>query len=159
MKKIGENLKFTATDFALLFLRLMLAIVIFPHGAQKLLGWFGGFGFAGTMQYFTQTRGFSWLVGFLVILIEFFGPLALFFGVAVRIWSAAVGVVMLGVILTTFRTYFFMDWFGVHKSEGFEFFLLAIGMSLTLTLAGAGKISVDSLLSIPQFRRPVQPRS
>lgn len=133
-------------DYALLFLRLLLGVVLFPHGAQKLLGWFGGFGFAGTMHYFTETRGFSWPIGFLVILIEFFGPLALFLGIATRFWSAAIAFVMAGIILTTFRAYFFMDWFGVQKSEGSEYFLLAIGMSVALAIAGPGRLSLDAWL-------------
>lgn len=137
----------TNKDYALLFLRVMLAIVIFPHGAQKLLGWFGGYGFTGTMNYFTQTREMPWLVGFLVILIEFFVPLALLSGLATRFCGAALTCVMAGIILTTFRTYFFMDWFGSQHSEGYEFFLLTIGMSMALVLAGPGRISLDSWLS------------
>jgi len=137
----------TNKDYALLFLRIMLAIVIFPHGAQKLLGWFGGYGFGGTMQYFTTTREMPWLVGFLVILIEFFVPLALLSGLATHFCSAALAVVMAAIILTTFRTYFFMDWFGNQHTEGAEYFLLTIGMSVTLVLAGPGRISLDARLA------------
>ncbi|HVG16211.1 MAG TPA: DoxX family protein [Chitinophagaceae bacterium] len=136
----------TNRSTAPLFLRLFLALVLFPHGAQKLLGWFGGFGFEGTMRYFTDTVGLPWAVGFLVILIEFFGPLALVAGVAVRFWSLAIGGVMTGVILTTFTDYFFMNWFGNQKTEGMEFFLLTIGMSLSLVYSGAGRFSIDSQL-------------
>src|ERR1700745_3118514 len=101
--------KLTAThnDVATTVLRLVLGVIFFPHGAQKLLGWFGGYGFTGTMNYFTQTREMPWLVGFLVILIEFFVPLALLSGLATRFCSAALACVMAGIILTTFRTYFF----------------------------------------------------
>lgn len=48
-------------------LRLMLATVMFPHGAQKLLGWFGGHGFEGTLGFFTQQMGLPWLVAFLEV--------------------------------------------------------------------------------------------
>jgi len=137
----------TNKDYALLFIRLILAIVIFPHGAQKLLGWFGGYGFSGTMNYFTRTREMPWLIGFLVILIEFFAPLALLSGLATRFCSAALACVMAGIIFTTFSNYFFMDWFGNHKTEGYEFFLLAIGMSVALVLAGPGRLSLDARLS------------
>ena len=82
--------------FAPLALRIFLSLVLFPHGAQKLLGWFGGFGFEGSMQYFTKTVGLPWIIGFLVIIIEFFGPLALLLGFATRLWSAAIAVVMTG---------------------------------------------------------------
>ncbi|MBS1604540.1 MAG: DoxX family protein [Bacteroidetes bacterium] len=137
----------TNNDYALFFLRLALAVVIFPHGAQKLLGWFGGYGFTGTMIYFTQTREMPWLVGILVILIEFFVPLALLAGLATRFCSAALAGVMTGIILTTFRTHFFMDWFGTQHTEGYEYFLLTIGMSVALVLAGPGRLSLDARLS------------
>ena len=146
MKRILFN---TNDSVVPLFLRLFLAFVLFPHGAQKLLGWFGGFGFEGTMQYFTGMRGMPWIVGFVVILIEFFGPIALVLGFAVRFWSLAIAVVMTGIILTTFTEYFFMNWFGEHKTEGMEFFLLTIGMSLALIFSGGGKFSVDHRLTAP----------
>ncbi|MHA4809408.1 DoxX family protein [Flavitalea flava] len=143
MKKIIFQ---TNDQYAPLVLRLLLGLVLFPHGAQKLLGWFGGFGFSGTMDYFTQTRHMPWIVGFLVILIEFFGPLALILGWATRIWSAAIAIVMAGIILSTFHEYFFMDWFGNHKIEGAEFFLLTIGMAGSLIISGSGRYSLDAIL-------------
>ena len=143
-----KHLLFKTDDsVAPLFLRLFLAFVLFPHGAQKLFGWFGGYGFEGTMQYFTATVRLPWIVGFLVILIEVFGPLALALGFAVRFWSLAIAGVMTGIILTTFTDYFFMNWFGNQKTEGMEFFLLTIGMSLALVYSGAGRFSIDTLLA------------
>ncbi len=137
----------TTDSIAPVFLRLFTAIVIFPHGAQKLLGWFGGFGFEGSMNYFTGTVDLPWVVGFAVIIIEFFGSLFLLLGFATRFWSLAVASVMTGVILTNFTSYFFMNWFGNQKTEGMEFFLLAIGMSLSLLVSGAGRFSIDALIS------------
>ena len=134
------------------FLRLFLAIVLFPHGAQKLLGWFGGFGFTGSMQYFTETVGLPWVVGFVVILIEFVGPVALLLGFAVRFWSLAIASVMTGVILTHFTAYFFMNWFGTQPTEGMEFFLLAIGMATSLVYSGAGRFSIDAWLMKTKLR-------
>jgi putative oxidoreductase len=134
----------TNDSIAPLFLRIFLALVLFPHGAQKLFGWFGGYGFAGTMDYFKNTRGFPRIIGFLVIVIEFFGPIALLMGAATKLWSFAICIVMTGIILTTFTQYFFMNWFGVQKTEGAEYFLLAIGMSLSLIISGAGRYSVDA---------------
>jgi putative oxidoreductase len=142
-----KKLIFTTRETgAPLFVRIFLGLVLFPHGAQKLLGWFGGFGLEGTMDYFTGTVGLPWLVGFLVIIVEFFGSLALILGFAVRLWSIAMAVVMTGVIITHFSTYFFMDWFGIQKTEGMEFFLLAIGMAISLVYSGAGAWSIDALL-------------
>ncbi|GAO43979.1 DoxX family protein [Flavihumibacter petaseus] len=135
----------TDASLAPLILRIFLALVIFAHGAQKLPGWFGGFGFEGTMKWFTETAGLPWVIGFAVILIEFFGPLALIAGFAVRFWSLAIAIVMTGVIFTNFTDYFFMNWFGNQAAEGMEFFLLAIGMSLSLIITGAGRFSVDFL--------------
>ena len=134
----------TNDSIAPLFVRIFLALVLFPHGAQKLFGWFGGYGFAWAMDYFSNTRGIPGIIGFLVIMIEFFGPIALLMGAATKLWSFAICIVMTGIILTTFTQYFFMNWFGVQKTEGAEFFLLAIGMSLSLIISGAGRYSVDA---------------
>lgn len=142
-----KNLLFkTDRSTSPVLVRLFLAAVIFPHGAQKLLGWFNGYGFEGTMNYFTVTEGLPWLVGFVVIIVEFFGPLALLFGFAVRFWSLANAVVMTGIIITNFNQHFFMNWDGTQKTEGFEFFLLTIGMSVALVISGAGKYSIDAWL-------------
>ena len=144
MKKLVFN---TSNSVAPLALRLLLGLVLFPHGAQKLLGWFDGYGFTGTMTFFTDTVGLSWFIGFLVIIIEFFGPIALILGAATRLWSIAILTIMAGIIFTTFSDHFFMDWYGTQKTEGFEFFLLAIGMSASLIISGAGKFSIDALIS------------
>ena len=140
----------TSNGIAPLVVRLFLGLVLFPHGAQKLLGWFNGFGFAGSMTYFTDTVGLPWIVGFLVILIEFFGPIALVIGVATRLWSISILIVMAGIIITNFTDHFFMNWYGTQKTEGAEFFLLAIGMAGSLIISGAGKYSIDRLLSRDQ---------
>jgi putative oxidoreductase len=130
-----------------IFVRLLLAIVLFAHGAQKLLGWYGGFGFDGTMSYFTETVGLPWIIGFIVIIIEFFGPIFLVLGLATRIWSFGILIVMAGIIITSFNKYFFMNWSNTQPEEGYEFFLLAIGMSMSLVVSGSGNWSVDRILS------------
>ena len=149
MKKIIHN---TGSNYAPLVLRVLLSLVLFPHGAQKLLGWFGGFGFEGSMNYFTQSVGLPWIVGFMVIMIEFFGPIFLLAGFGTMLWSLGILAVMTGIIVTTFNDYFFMNWFGSQKAEGYEFFLLAIGMSLSLLISGAGKFSIDAVLSKPRSK-------
>lgn len=133
----------TGKDYAPLLLRIVLAIVIFPHGAQKLLGWFGGYGFEGTMEYFTETAKLPWLLGLLVILIEFFAPILLALGIATRIWAAATGIVMLGIIITAHHDYFFMNWFGSQPAEGMEYFILALGICAALVISGGGIHSMD----------------
>ncbi len=128
-------------------LRVFLGVVVFPHGAQKLLGWFNGAGFEGTMQYFTVTVGLPWLLGFVVILLEFFGALALIAGIATRIFAALYVCIATGIIFSTETgNYFFMNWFGNQPSEGFEFFLLWIAIALTLLINGGGRYSFDRLI-------------
>ena len=142
-----KNLIFaTRSSIAPVFLRVFLGIVLFPHGAQKVFGWFGGFGFDGTMDFFTETVGLPWVVGFLVIMVEFFGSLCLIFGFAVRFWSLAIIGDMIGIILTSHTDYFFMNWDGNQKGEGFEYHLLVIGMALSLLITGAGRFSIDALI-------------
>jgi putative oxidoreductase len=123
-------------------------VVIFPHGAQKLLGWFGGYGFSGTMGYFTDQVGLPWIIAFLVVIIEFFGSLALIVGAATRLAALGIGAVMAGAVLTVHgKVGFFMNWSGNQSGEGFEFHLLAIGIALALILVGGGRASVDGAIS------------
>lgn len=130
-----------------LILRVMLAVVIFPHGAQKLLGWFGGNGFEGTMGFFTQ-QGMPWLITFLVIIGEALGAVALVLGFLTRFSAGSIGIIMLGAIAMVHWPHgFFMNWFGQQAGEGFEFHLLVIGMTLALIVNGAGKWSVDGVIA------------
>ena len=144
-----KKLLFATNDsYAPTILRLLLGTVLFGHGAQKMLGWFGGYGFEGTMGFFTGAAGLPWIVGFLVILIEFFGSLLLILGFATRLWSISMIFLFIGITLTSHLSNgFFMNWFGNQKGEGIEFFLLAIGMAASITISGAGKLSIDRLLS------------
>jgi len=140
---------FQTTDTAAaMVLRIALGLIIFPHGAQKLLGWFGGYGFAGTMGFFTQTVHLPWIIGFLVIMIEFFGSLMLIAGIATRLVSVLMIVNFAGVVLSSHIPYgFFINWNGAQQGEGFEYHLLVIGMALSLAISGGGKLSVDKKLS------------
>lgn len=137
----------TNQSYAPIVARIFLAWTLFPHGAQKLPGWFGGYGFNKSMEYFTESVGLPPVMGFMVIMIEFFGPLFVLAGLATRLWSFAIAVVMIGIVVTNFHTYFFMNWYGTQPEEGYEFFLLAIGLALSLTVSGGGKISADALVS------------
>ena len=129
-----------------LLLRWTLAIVIFPHGAQKALGWFGGHGFKGTMKYFNQS--FPAPLGLLAIAAEFLGPMGLAIGLLTRVAALGIACVMAVAVLTTHTQHgFFMNWTGKQKGEGFEFHVLALGIALALILGGAGAWSVDALLA------------
>lgn len=138
----------TGNNIAPTIARVSLGGVLFAHGAQKLLGWWGGYGFEGTMGFFTQTVGLPWIVGFLVIVIEFFGSLSLIVGFAARLWSLAMFFLTIGIIQTShIQNGFFMNWFGNQKGEGIEFFLLMLGLAGSLVFSGAGKFSIDSLIA------------
>jgi len=138
----------TDDDSAGLILRVLLGIVFFPHGAQKLLGWFGGHGFSGTMGFFTENMGIPAVFAFLAIMAESLGSVALLTGFMTRIAALGIGTVMVVAVLTVHLPYgFFMNWFGNQKGEGFEFHLLAIAIAIALIIKGGGKWSIDRLLS------------
>ena len=136
------------TDGALvpLVLRLTLAVVLFPHGAQKTLGWFGGQGCKATMTYFTKS-GFPASLAFLAIMAEFLGPLGLAVGLLTRLAALGIGLVLLVAILSVHGQHgFFMNWFGRQSGEGYEYHLLAIGVAIALVIGGAGQWSLDALI-------------
>jgi putative oxidoreductase len=129
-------------------LRWTLAIVMFPHGAQKVLGWFGGHGFAATFDYFTQSLGVPALLVLLVLAAEFLGPFALAAGALTRVAAAGIGAVMLGAVyMAHLPNGFFMNWSGGQAGEGFEYHLLVLGIVAGLLITGAGAISVDRRLA------------
>src|ERR1700740_1051588 len=138
----------TDNDAAITVLRLVLGIVFFAHGAQKMLGWFGGYGFSGTMGFFTGMMHIPAPFAFLAIAAEFFGGLGLIFGLFTRV--AAFGIfcnMLVAVAMVHHQFGFFMNWAGTQKGEGFEFHLLALAMTGFLMIRGAGAASVDRLLS------------
>jgi putative oxidoreductase len=131
-----------------LVLRVMLGLVMFPHGAQKMLGWYGGFGFSGTMGFFTEQMHLPAVIAFLVIVGELFGSLGLIAGFLTRFTAASYVIIMLGAIaMVHWPNGFFMNWSGKQPGEGFEYHLLVIGMSLALLIAGGGKWSVDGAIA------------
>lgn len=130
-----------------LIARVMLGIVMFPHGAQKMLGWFGGYGFTGTMNFFTGTMHIPAVFAFLAIFAEFAGALGLIAGLFSRVAAFGIATVMVVAVLTsTAANGFFMNWYGSQKGEGFEYHLLAIGLALIVLIHGGGKASLDSVI-------------
>jgi putative oxidoreductase len=150
-----------ATDdsAATAILRLVLGIVFFAHGAQKMLGWFGGFGFAGTMGFFTGMMHIPAPLAFLAIAAEFFGGIGLILGFLTRIAAFGIGVNMLVAIMTVHHTFgFFMNWAGTQKGEGFEFHLLVLAMVAFLMIRGGGAFSIDRLLTVSAPSRIAESR-
>lgn len=138
----------TDSDTAAFVLRLVLGIVFFPHGAQKVLGWFGGPGFSATMDAFTVKMGIPAFLAFLAILAESAGSLGLITGFLTRI--AAFGIfcnMVVAVATVHFRNGFFMNWFGNQKGEGFEYHLLVIAIAIALMIKGGGRWSIDGLIA------------
>jgi putative oxidoreductase len=138
----------TPNDFTLTVVRLVMGIVFFAHGAQKMLGWFGGYGFHGTMGFFTQQLGIPAPLAFLAICAEFFGGLGLIVGLLSRIAAFGIMVNMLVAIVTVHRfNGLFMNWTGQQKGEGFEYHLLALAVGLVVLIKGAGALSIDRALT------------
>ena len=134
----------TDDNYASLTLRVVVGLVMFPHGAQKLFGWFGGYGFTGTLGFFTDKMGVPAIIAILVILCESLGSLALIAGFATRFMAAGLATVMLGaIVMVHMGNGFFMNWAKKPVGEGFEYHILVIGICAALVISGAGKWSVD----------------
>ncbi len=138
----------TSDDYAVTLARLILGVVFFAHGAQKMLGWFGGYGFTGTMGFFTQTMHIPAPLAFLAICAEFFGGLGLIVGLLGRVAAFGITMNMLVAIFTVhIHNGFFANWSGQQKGEGIEYHLLAIALALVVMIKGSGALSVDRALS------------
>ena len=138
----------TDPDIASLVLRLVLGAVFFPHGAQKVLGWFGGHGFAGTMGFFTGQMHIPALFAFLAIAAEFAGSLALIAGLFTRVAAFGIAATMaVAVAMVHWQHGFFMNWSGAQKGEGIEYHLLAVAIALALVIKGGGKWALDALIA------------
>lgn len=138
-------------------LRLTLGTVMFAHGAQKMLGWWGGNGFEGTMQYFTGMMGIPAPLALLAITAEFFGGLGLIVGLLTRVAAFGTFCVMLVALLTVhLRFGFFMNWQGQQPGEGFEYHLLAMAVSIAVMWQGAGAWSIDRMLAGSRGTNPLK---
>jgi putative oxidoreductase len=138
----------TTDDFAVTVLRLFLGVVFFAHGAQKSLGWFGGYGFSGTMGFFTHQMGIPAPLAALAIAAEFLGGIGLLLGFLGRI--AAFGIacnMVIAVVMVHQHFGFFANWTGQQKGEGIEYHILAVAIALAIMIKGSGALSVDRALS------------
>ena len=136
----------TDNDATSLILRVILGVVMFPHGAQKLLGWYGGYGFSGTMGFFTETLGIPAVFALLAIVAEFFGALGVIVGLLTRVAAFGIGMVMIVAAGMHLGNGFFMNWSGKQAGEGYEYHLFAIAVALVVTIKGGGKWSIDRVL-------------
>ncbi len=147
LKQTAKRLITTENSITPTILRLTLGGVMFAHGAQKALGWFGGFGYDATMGFLTAGAGLPTPIAFLVIAIEFAGALALIAGLGGRVAALGIATVMVGAVLTShLDSGFFMNWFGTKAGQGFEYHLLAIGLATGVMVSGSGAYSVDRWL-------------
>jgi putative oxidoreductase len=138
----------TPNDFAITILRLVLGLVFFAHGAQKTLGWFGGYGFSATMGFFTQQAHIPAVFAFLAICAEFLGGIGLLLGLLGRVAAFGICCNMVVAIAMVHRHFgLFANWYGTQKGEGYEYHLLAIGIALAIMIKGSGAFSVDRALS------------
>jgi putative oxidoreductase len=138
----------TTNDPAITVLRLFFGVVFFVHGAQKTLGWFGGYGFSGTMGFFTQQAHIPAALAFLAICAEFLGGIGLLLGLLGRVAAFGIACNMVVAIAMVHRHFgFFANWYGTQKGEGYEYHLLAIAIALAIMIKGSGAFSVDRALS------------
>jgi putative oxidoreductase len=146
-----RSLMATEDRFAPTLARLTLGIVFFPHGMQKLFGWFGGYGFNGTLHSFTDQAHIPVVFAVLAILAEGLGSLGLIFGFLTRVAAFGIACNMTVAVYLVHRyNGFFMNWTGQQKGEGFEFHILALGLALFVMIYGGGAWSVDLAISKKQ---------
>jgi putative oxidoreductase len=136
----------TDNNIVLMLIRIVLGVVIFPHGAQKLFGWFGGHGWNGSMNFFKNVVGVPYLLGAISILTESVLAVFLIAGFFTRVAALAILINMIVAATMHFKNGFFMNWNGNSKGEGYEYHLLTFALSIALIIGGGGMFSLDSLL-------------
>ena len=148
VQALAGRLVSTEARKASLLLRVCLGLVIFPHGAQHALGWFGGYGFGGTLAWMTGTLGFPQALAALAITMELMAPVLLVIGLGSRVAALSLIGLMAGAISTHVPNGFFMNWFGALPagSEGFEYHLLVVAIAAAVVMEGSGAWSIDRRL-------------
>jgi putative oxidoreductase len=128
--------------------RIILGIIFFAHGSQKVFGWFGGPGFRQTLCTLTEGLGLPTILALAAVGAEFVGGVALILGLLARISALVIAVNMLAAIFMVHGKYgLFLNWFGDRKGDGIEYHLLAIALAIVIIAKGAGAFSLDGLLS------------
>jgi len=142
-RALGAALQ-TEDDRIVAVARVVLALVMLPHGLQKALGWFGGAGFAETVGWFTDALGMPWLLAVAAVVAESAGALALLVGACGRVAAAGIAANMVGAVAMVHAPLgLFMNWDGTLQGEGFEFHLLAIALAVVVVARGSGAWSID----------------
>lgn len=139
-----DSITMIAAAWGLLVLRLTLAFILWPHGTQKVLGWFGGAGWEGTYRAFTEKMGIPPFLAKVAMLTESFAPICLVLGVFTRIAALSVIILMTVAITKHVKNGYFSNWSGKKAGEGVEFHLLYAGSAFALFLTGPGPWSVDA---------------
>ena len=138
----------TTNDIPVAICRLVLGIIFFIHGSQQVLGWFGGYGFSGTMHFFTTQLGIPAIFAAIAILAQFLGGLGLLVGLLGRIAAFGIACVMLvAIVKVHLAVGFFMNWYGAQKGEGYEYHLLVLAICLLIIVKGSGALSIDQILN------------
>jgi putative oxidoreductase len=132
----------TDGDWVLTIVRVVLGVVLFAHGAQKLLGWYGGPGLSATLRTFRDQLRIPVPLTCLAIAAEFFGGLGLIVGFLTRIAALGVAITIAVAMVTVHLKYgFFMNWFGEKRGHGVEYHLVVIALAVVVMVKGAGAIS------------------
>ncbi len=139
----------TVPSWALTIMRVILGVIFFAHGSQKLFGWFEGQGLRATIGYFKKALEIPPALTVLAAVTECFGGLAMLVGFLVRPAALGLIVVMLVAIAKVHWPHgFFMSWaLEPGKGHGVEMNLALIGMALTILEAGAGALSIDAAIT------------
>lgn len=129
-------------DYGPLALRISLGLVMMGHGAQKLVGAFGGGGLSGTAGFFDQigiSPGMFW--AFVVAVVETFGGLLVFIGLLTRVSSVLIAITMfVAMVWVHLPNGFFLS------DRGIEFTLVLFSMAAALAVMGAGAVSADAMM-------------
>src|SRR5262249_6603662 len=140
-------LLFSHPSWSTLVIRVTLGIIFFAHGAQKVLGWFGGYGLKGTVGYLASI-GLALPIAYLVCFFEFLGGIGLVLGLFTRFGALAIAIVMVGTIAKVhWQNGFFLNWsLTPGKGHGYEANLAFLAMAAACLIAGGGMFSLDRLL-------------
>ncbi len=145
---MNRRLFATPNDFTYTAARLVLGLVFFMHGAQLVLGWFGGYGYTASMHAFTHMMHIPAPLAFLAIMAQFLGGIGLIIGLLSRIAALGIAIDMLVAIFAVhIHVGFFMNWYGMQKGEGFEYHLLAVALCIVIMVKGAGAASIDRVIA------------